>query len=50
MNVETIMVYLAVALALSEALSLIPALKANGILEMVIKILSALVKKKPELK
>ena len=33
---------LAVALALSEALALIPALKANGILDGVIKLLKSL--------
>lgn len=39
-------VYLAVALGISEALSLIPAIKANGIIDVVIRILRAVASKK----
>lgn len=38
--------YLAVALTISEALSLLPSIKANGILDLVIRILRALNSKK----
>jgi len=43
---DNILLYLAVALALSEVLALIPALKSNSILTMTINILRAINKKK----
>ena len=43
MDVSSILIYLAVALSVSEALALIPQLKSNSILTLVINILKALV-------
>jgi hypothetical protein len=45
MDFENLHIILLVLLGVSESLALIPALKANGILDMFIKILKALVKK-----
>jgi|DEB19_MinimDraft_3_1074340.scaffolds.fasta_scaffold876827_1 hypothetical protein len=43
---EKLVLILSVALGVSEALALIPAVKANGIVDGVIKVLKALVAKK----
>ena len=43
---ENILIYLSVALVISEGLALIPALNGNGILDMVIKVLRAIAPKK----
>jgi len=43
---ENIELYLIAALAISEGLALIPALKSNSILQIVINVLSGLKKKK----
>lgn len=42
MNHEDLYVYLAVALGISESLALIPGLKSNGIVQLVINILKSL--------
>jgi hypothetical protein len=46
MDVNQLFVYLAVALAVSEALALIPQLQSNSILTLVINVLKALLKEK----
>lgn len=46
LNLEQIMLYLAVALGISESLALVPALKANSILQLVVNVLKAIVPKK----
>lgn len=43
---ENILIYLSVALLISEALALIPALSGNGILDVIIKVLKAIAPKK----
>ena len=43
---EKIVLILSVALGVSEALALIPAIKANGIIDGVIRVLKALLSKK----
>lgn len=42
-SVSMIIVYLSVALGISESLALLPFLKENSILEIVIKVLRALI-------
>lgn len=45
MELENLHIILLVLLGISESLALVPALKSNGILDMVIKFLKALTKK-----
>ena len=46
MTTNEVLIYLSVALALSEALGMIPGLKSNSILQLVINVLKAIVPKK----
>jgi|688.fasta_scaffold02549_10 hypothetical protein len=48
MNSEKILLVLAVLGGISEALSLIPSVKANGVFQLVYNALQALKPKKPE--
>ena len=48
MNSDKILLMLAVLGGISEALSLIPSIKANGIFQLVANALKALAPKKPE--
>lgn len=48
MDVTTIMVWIAALLAVSEALSLIPGVKANGIFQMIWNILKIIAGENPK--
>lgn len=48
MNSEKILLVIAVLGGISEALSLIPSIKANGVFQLVANALKALAPKKPE--
>lgn len=48
MDSDKIILILSALLAVSEGLSLIPQLKANGILQLAIQILKAVLPKKPQ--